>query len=82
MYHAAHAVLFRGKNTTIFCEGVLHPSLRNLLPPEMQLSDPISSFEKRRETEGENHGDELLKNHEEPLEPRNELFTCCELPPM
>eukprot|EP00913_Durusdinium_trenchii_P003089 g2854.t1 len=24
-----------GKNTTIFCEGVLHPSLRNLLPPEM-----------------------------------------------
>eukprot|EP00434_Breviolum_minutum_P005576 symbB.v1.2.004918.t1/scaffold263.1/size248082/19 len=23
------------KNTTIFCEGVLHPSLRNLLPPEM-----------------------------------------------
>merc|ERR1711945_31436 len=29
-----------GKNTTIFCEGVLHPSLRNLLPPELmeQLS--------------------------------------------
>ncbi|CAE7685973.1 unnamed protein product [Symbiodinium pilosum] len=24
-----------GKNTTIYCEGVLHPSLRNLLPPEM-----------------------------------------------
>mmetsp|Transcript_31078 Transcript_31078/g.84278 ORF Transcript_31078/g.84278 Transcript_31078/m.84278 type:complete len:386 (-) Transcript_31078:287-1444(-) len=24
-----------GKNTTIFCEGVLHPSLRNLLPPEL-----------------------------------------------
>merc|ERR1712190_695737 len=29
-----------GRNTTIFCEGVLHPSLRNLLPPELleQLS--------------------------------------------
>eukprot|EP00931_Biecheleriopsis_adriatica_P122591 TRINITY_DN97599_c0_g1_i1.p1 TRINITY_DN97599_c0_g1~~TRINITY_DN97599_c0_g1_i1.p1 ORF type:complete len:443 (+),score=99.81 TRINITY_DN97599_c0_g1_i1:65-1393(+) len=29
-----------GKNTTIYCEGVLHPSLRNLLPPELleQLS--------------------------------------------
>jgi len=29
-----------GKNTTIFCEGVLHPSLRNLLPPGLleQLS--------------------------------------------
>mmetsp|Transcript_29331 Transcript_29331/g.51367 ORF Transcript_29331/g.51367 Transcript_29331/m.51367 type:complete len:454 (+) Transcript_29331:75-1436(+) len=24
-----------GKGTTIFCEGVLHPSLRNLLPPEL-----------------------------------------------
>lgn len=24
-----------GKSTTIFCEGVLHPSLRNLLPPEL-----------------------------------------------
>jgi len=24
-----------GKATTIFCEGVLHPSLRNLLPPEL-----------------------------------------------
>lgn len=24
-----------GKKTTIFCEGVLHPSLRNLLPPEL-----------------------------------------------
>jgi len=24
-----------GKNTTIFCEGVLHPSLRNLLPPDL-----------------------------------------------
>ncbi|CAE8704523.1 unnamed protein product [Polarella glacialis] len=30
-----------GRNTTIYCEGVLHPSLRNLLPPELlqQLSD-------------------------------------------
>mmetsp|Transcript_53442 Transcript_53442/g.137897 ORF Transcript_53442/g.137897 Transcript_53442/m.137897 type:complete len:480 (-) Transcript_53442:44-1483(-) len=30
-----------GRNTTIFCEGVLHPSLRNLLPPELleQLSN-------------------------------------------
>eukprot|EP00928_Gymnodinium_smaydae_P057631 TRINITY_DN4084_c0_g1_i1.p1 TRINITY_DN4084_c0_g1~~TRINITY_DN4084_c0_g1_i1.p1 ORF type:complete len:466 (+),score=92.11 TRINITY_DN4084_c0_g1_i1:114-1511(+) len=29
-----------GRNTTIYCEGVLHPSLRNLLPPELleQLS--------------------------------------------
>lgn len=29
-----------GRNTTIYCEGVLHPSLRNLLPPEVleQLS--------------------------------------------
>lgn len=29
-----------GRNTTIFCEGVLHPSLRNLLPAELleQLS--------------------------------------------
>eukprot|EP00401_Gymnodinium_catenatum_P026954 CAMPEP_0117507938 /NCGR_PEP_ID=MMETSP0784-20121206/26683_1 /TAXON_ID=39447 /ORGANISM="" /LENGTH=460 /DNA_ID=CAMNT_0005303461 /DNA_START=47 /DNA_END=1429 /DNA_ORIENTATION=+ len=29
-----------GHNTTIYCEGVLHPSLRNLLPPELleQLS--------------------------------------------
>lgn len=29
-----------GKNTTIYCEGMLHPSLRNLLPPELleQLS--------------------------------------------
>ncbi|CAK0833230.1 unnamed protein product, partial [Prorocentrum cordatum] len=28
------------RNTTIYCEGVLHPSLRNLLPPELleQLS--------------------------------------------
>eukprot|EP00747_Dinoflagellata_sp_TGD_P164135 gnl/TRDRNA2_/TRDRNA2_183642_c0_seq1.p1 gnl/TRDRNA2_/TRDRNA2_183642_c0~~gnl/TRDRNA2_/TRDRNA2_183642_c0_seq1.p1 ORF type:complete len:508 (+),score=87.49 gnl/TRDRNA2_/TRDRNA2_183642_c0_seq1:109-1524(+) len=26
-----------GKGTTIFCEGVLHPSLRNLLPPELLL---------------------------------------------
>lgn len=26
-----------GKNTTIYCEGVLHPSLRNLLPPELLL---------------------------------------------
>eukprot|EP00439_Symbiodinium_sp_Y106_P030681 s3883_g3.t1 len=26
-----------GKNTTIYCEGVLHPSLRNLLPPEMSV---------------------------------------------
>merc|ERR1712124_240157 len=24
-----------GKGTTIYCEGVLHPSLRNLLPPEL-----------------------------------------------
>jgi len=24
-----------GKSTTIFCEGVLHPSLRNLLPPDL-----------------------------------------------
>lgn len=24
-----------GKNTTIFCEGMLHPSLRNLLPPDL-----------------------------------------------
>ena len=24
-----------GKATTIFCEGTLHPSLRNLLPPEL-----------------------------------------------
>merc|ERR1719261_1743012 len=24
-----------GRNTTIYCEGVLHPSLRNLLPPEL-----------------------------------------------
>jgi len=24
-----------GKDTTIFCEGMLHPSLRNLLPPEL-----------------------------------------------
>jgi len=24
-----------GKTTTIFCEGVLHPSLRNLLPPDL-----------------------------------------------
>jgi hypothetical protein len=24
-----------GKGTTIFCEGVLHPSLRNLLPPDL-----------------------------------------------
>merc|ERR1712190_675249 len=29
-----------GRNTTIFCEGVLHPSLRNLLPPE--LLEPLS----------------------------------------
>lgn len=30
-----------GRNTTIYCEGVLHPSLRNLLPPELleQLSN-------------------------------------------
>lgn len=30
-----------GKNTTIYCEGVLHPSLRNLMPPELleQLSN-------------------------------------------
>lgn len=29
-----------GRNTTIYCEGVLHPSLRNLLPPDLleQLS--------------------------------------------
>jgi len=29
-----------GRNTTIYCEGMLHPSLRNLLPPELleQLS--------------------------------------------
>mmetsp|Transcript_34731 Transcript_34731/g.81084 ORF Transcript_34731/g.81084 Transcript_34731/m.81084 type:complete len:459 (-) Transcript_34731:46-1422(-) len=29
-----------GRNTTIYCDGVLHPSLRNLLPPELleQLS--------------------------------------------
>merc|ERR1719465_322609 len=29
-----------GRNTTIYCEGQLHPSLRNLLPPELleQLS--------------------------------------------
>jgi len=29
-----------GRNSTIYCEGVLHPSLRNLLPPELleQLS--------------------------------------------
>jgi len=29
-----------GRNTTIYCEGVLHPSLRNLMPPELleQLS--------------------------------------------
>lgn len=29
-----------GRDTTIYCEGVLHPSLRNLLPPELleQLS--------------------------------------------
>ena len=40
-----HAALLRGKNTTIFCEGVLHPSLRNLLPPEMQLSDPSFPLE-------------------------------------
>ena len=26
-----------GKNTQIHCEGVLHPSLRNLLPPELLL---------------------------------------------
>lgn len=26
-----------GPNTTIYCEGVLHPSLRNLLPPELLL---------------------------------------------
>eukprot|EP00397_Hematodinium_sp_SG-2012_P015044 GEMP01015315.1.p1 GENE.GEMP01015315.1~~GEMP01015315.1.p1 ORF type:complete len:467 (+),score=91.94 GEMP01015315.1:53-1402(+) len=26
-----------GKTTTIYCEGVLHPSLRNLLPPELLL---------------------------------------------
>ncbi|CAE7333659.1 unnamed protein product [Symbiodinium necroappetens] len=31
-----------GKNTTIYCEGVLHPSLRNLLPPEMPL--PLTVF--------------------------------------
>lgn len=24
-----------GRNTTIYCEGMLHPSLRNLLPPEL-----------------------------------------------
>lgn len=30
-----------GRNTTIYCDGVLHPSLRNLLPPELleQLSN-------------------------------------------
>lgn len=30
-----------GRDTTIYCEGVLHPSLRNLLPPELleQLSN-------------------------------------------
>lgn len=30
-----------GRNSTIYCEGVLHPSLRNLLPPELlyQLSN-------------------------------------------
>lgn len=30
-----------GRNTTIYCEGVLHPSLRNLLPPDLleQLSN-------------------------------------------
>merc|ERR1711957_357848 len=30
-----------GRSTTIYCEGVLHPSLRNLLPPELleQLSN-------------------------------------------
>merc|ERR1712046_374972 len=29
-----------GRNTTIYCEGQLHPSLRNLIPPELleQLS--------------------------------------------
>jgi len=26
-----------GKSTTIYCEGVLHPSLRNLLPPELLM---------------------------------------------
>jgi len=26
-----------GRQTTIYCEGVLHPSLRNLLPPELLL---------------------------------------------
>jgi len=26
-----------GKTTTIFCDGVLHPSLRNLLPPDLLL---------------------------------------------